>query len=912
MRFRTVLTALFTAGLFVGPLYAQSPDRLPLGATGGSASFPRFEIEYVSPQIHKWYAPRHLLETDLAPWYLAGTRYAHQPYIRYVERLLEGDEFYDILGSPVGRGWLVYSWTQEQPQARGSEILKLPPRQVRNTSEARASGTDRAFSAYRSFFNRLVIAGDQQGHSTYRLMVGDEIYTRFTPLTFYKPRYNGLRLDIAAERYSGTLLLSRPSNPDGPGSSQFGMTGSGNGTNATHLLGGHADFALGALARAGLTYVNAHSAHTQLELNNGNPLNGTLTVRQNQPLRKLWVRLRDDSPADRSGGAVLLAHDIVLVDTSGQKLRGSEIGFLPQIEGGVNHGGAQVANGSEHILLEYDLESLDYEGVRTADLRSARVELDLADDYRVEVATNLQTDGQGSAANTIFLTDRRSPGNVRDRSNTGTVEVDYGLPVASEIFGVDWDLPDWRGLSLQGEVALNRRLRRYPNPALKRHHQTTRTAAAMYAHLAYRRYPWQIFIEAFSMEDDYSTSYWVTDSGGMLYYGTPIPQLYEFVDDDDDLDAVPEWQRPHQPGSSDVWPGYDENGDFLNDHNQNANLIPDYEEPFLRFRSDRPELLFGLDMNHNGTVDRFENDELPDYPYKRDHRGFNAYLKANIGPDIGLIAGHQDMRLISGDGRTRAWYILGTWTRPLPGGRLRLFEHGALIRDDIPDDLVQWFQPIDARGRMQEVPDELPARHAWKNVFYADLDQGLGPGIRLQHRFKWEFLRQRDTDALLRTREGRRTSGLVGLIDRAQWSIPLGLATLEPRVKSEFRHQRPFSTRRPAFTTLEEIVILLWSQPLLAERVGVSYFAGYGRQRFKTTLQLGLETSRFWLLQGRREEIAEDFWRWTLIAQLTNRVAYEGYQLVTRTGLRLSAWRFEHSRNQRTNMLFMTINAGLQ
>jgi len=908
-----ILAAMLLGAPGFGPTHAQRLDLQRGGLGSSDPVFPRFEIEYVSPQVHKWYAPRHLLETYWQPWYLAETRYARQLYTRYVERLLEGDDFYDILGSPIGRGWLVYSWTQQQPQARGSEIVKLPRREVRNTSEARAFGTDQGFSAYERFFDRLVIAGDQRGSSAYRLMVGDEIYTRFTPLTFSKPRYNGLRLDIAGERHSGTVLLSRPSDPNGFTLTQVGGGISGNGTNATHLLGGHADFQLGNSARLGLSYVNARNAHTQLELNNGNPLNGTLTVLQNQPLRKLWVRLRDDSPGDRSGGAALLAHDIVLVDTSGQELRGSEIGFLPEIEGGVSRGGALVADGSERILLAYDLETLDHQGVRSADLRSVHVELDLANDYRVEVASNLQTDGRGSAANTIFLTGHRAPGNVRDRSNTGTVEVDYGLPVASEILGVDWDLPDWRGFSLQGEVALNRRLRRYPNPALKRHHQIAHTASAMYAHLAYRRFPWLLFVEAFSMEDEYSTRYWLTDPGGLLYYRAAIPQLYEFVDDDDDLDAVPEWQRPFQPSSSEVaWPGYDENGDFLNDHNQNSNLIPDYEEPFLRFRADRPEFLFGLDMNHNGTVDRFENDELPDYPYKRDHRGFNVYFKTCAGPDAELIVGRQDMRLISGDGRTRAWYILGIWTRLWRGGRLRLFEHGALVRDDIPDDLVQWFQPLDARGRMQAVPDDLPARNTWKNVLYADLDQRLGAGVQLQHRFKWELLRQRDASALLRAREGRRTSGFVGLIDRAQWSIPIGLGTLEPRFKSEFRRECPFSTRRPTSTTLEETAILLWSQPLLAERVGVSYFPRYGRQRFKTALQLGLETSRFWLLQGRSEQIDEDFWRWTLIAQLTNRVAYEGYQLVTRTGLRLSAWRFEHRRGQRTNMFFMTMNAGLR
>ena len=33
-------------------------------------------------------------------------------------------------------------------------------------------------------------------------------------------------------------------------------------------------------------------------------------------------------------------------------------------------------------------------------------------------------------------------------------------------------------------------------------------------------------------------------------------------------------------------------------------------------------------MNNNGWIDRFENDEEPDYPYRRDHRGYNIYAGA--------------------------------------------------------------------------------------------------------------------------------------------------------------------------------------------------------------------------------------------------------------------------------------------
>ena len=79
-----------------------------------------------------------------------------------------------------------------------------------------------------------------------------------------------------------------------------------------------------------------------------------------------------------------------------------------------------------------------------------------------------------------------------------------------------------------------------------------------------------------------------------------------------------------------VFPGYDENRDFISDFNQNStvdrvNFFPDYDEPFLRYAADRPEFLFGIDLNNNGWVERFENDQEPDYPHKRDHWGYNVF-----------------------------------------------------------------------------------------------------------------------------------------------------------------------------------------------------------------------------------------------------------------------------------------------
>lgn len=905
------MTLVFLACHVSAPAAPQTGAAMPpprWEADRGSLT-PGFEVEYVNPTLRKWYEPRHLPESYMRPWHVVDRRYAEDMYLRYVDHVLEGDEFYDVLGNSLGRGWLVYSWTQQQPQTRGSDIIKRPVKAVRNNADA-----GYGVLAYEDLFQRLVIASDHGGGSTYRLMVGDEIPTRFTPLTFHKPRFNGVRLDGTSDRVSTSLILSRPSDPDGfPPTLMIPTPGAGERTNVTHLFGGHADFQLGGAAQLGLTYVNAHNAQTELKLHDGNPLRGALTVHQNQTLGKLWVRLRDDSPGDLRDGASLVAYDLVVVDTTGRELRGSEIGLVPRVEGRSTAAGVLVADGPEEILLEYDMRSLNYDGVSSAALRQVGVELTVANDYRIDMASDLQTDGSGSTANIVFLPFERAAGNVRDKSNTGVLSLEYGLPVATEILGVDWRLVDWHGLSLLGEAAVNRQFRRYPNAERLHHHQAVRRAPAAYGQAEYRRGPWMGYAEAFTMDDAYSTRYWLTSYSGLIQYSAPTPQLYEFVDDDDDQDGYPDWSRPFQTGNENAWPGYDENRDYINDHNQNRNLVPDYAEPFLRFRSDRPELLFGLDMNHNGWIDRFENDVHPDYPYRRDHRGYNIYARLHAAPDMWWTVGRQRMRLLSGDGRTRSWYALGTWSRALRGGgRVRAAGFGALVRDSIADDLEQWFQPVDAQGRMQEVADILPGANTWRTTLYADLDHRLGQGTRLLHRVKWDGWWQRDRGPALAASGRRRHGWFVGVVDKIEGSASAGITTVRPRWKSEMLWERPASRAIPGSASVEQTGILLVTHPLMAERTRVSYHAGYGRQVFSSEVQVGLEANARWMLEGARDGMDEDYLRLTGLAQLTNRAAYEGYLLVTRVGVRLSQWRFERERDQRTSMAYMSVNAGLR
>ena len=855
-----------------------------------------FEIDYASPVVHRWYGLRHLPETYMQPWYESDTRYAVHYYERYVNNLLEGSDFYDTFGTHLGRGWMVYNWSQEQPLPRGSRIDK-----------------DTGGNAYQRFFGRLVVAGDRREGGNYRLMIGDQIYTFFTPLTLYKPRFNGVRMDYSNDVLMATLLGSRPSAPDGQER-----------TDVTQMLAGHAEIQLGDYSKLGLSYVNAHNAQTELEFNEGNPLRGTLSTQQNRTLDKLWVRVRDDSPGQGDAAAVLADYEIVIEDREGNVYRGREVDLLPKIKGGGNEGGRLVARDAESIVLEYDLSRFRYEDITSADITRATFELSVANDYRIEVASNLQTDGERFNPEIIFLPVRRARGNVQDNSNTGFIKVDYGLPTANELLGTNWEVNGWHGLSIRGEAVLNRRFFSYPNSVEKTHQRFHLDGTASYVQADWDAYPWAVFFEGFNIEDEYTTRHWLVDKEGRIRYKDPIPQIVEFVDDDDDFNALPEWQRPDlerragnivrsRSWNDIVWPGFDENGDFINDHNQNGNAFPDYEEPFLRFRSDRPEYLFGLDMNYNGTIDRFENDDLPDYPYKADHRGYNAHVKTNIGPSFSLTLGRQDMRLISGDGRTQAWYGLLGWRYRFQGGSaLRVFVHGASVQDNIADDLWLWFQPLGSPGRMRETLDQLPFKDTWKGVLYADLNHRFGPDIRLSHRFKWEDVHQRvDETTDLFGFPARQRSGFMGAISRAEWSVPVGLAVFEPRWKSEYRRDRPFTTRSDKAESLEETLFLLWTQPLFAESVGVSYFPRYGRQLFDSQLQIGLERSWFWMLDGAREEIAEDFSSWTLLTQLTNRVAYQGYQLVTRLGVQVERQHFAERPTERASMLFLSVNAGL-
>ena len=246
-----------------------------------------------------------------------------------------------------------------------------------------------------------------------------------------------------------------------------------------------------------------------------------------------------------------------------------------------------------------------------------------------------------------------------------------------------------------------------------------------------------------------------------------------------------------------VFPGWDENGDFISDFNQNntvsvPNEIPDYEEPFLRHDVDRPEFLFGIDMNNNGWIDRFEDDDLPDYPYKADRRGYNAFAGADLVPGARLLLGRNDERMFSQDRDNTPPTVCSPSTGTIPVSAAS----GSSKRSSGPRTPFPTTGAASAFTRTADRPvvgDVLPAQDTWINTAWLGLDYTALEAFRAVNKLKWEFYRQRDDDAVSIDGDAlQKTSGLFGMINKVEYKRSLGAIDLTPRFKSEFLSSEGF------------------------------------------------------------------------------------------------------------------------
>ena len=866
-------------------------------------------FDALDPAVKKWYVPQELFNEY--QWRQQGyTNYARRQYERYVNTTQEGFYFYDLYGNYITRGQLIYDWRISAPQTAGSNLFKT--------------------TNFQNWFSSVVIASDQKGQYAYALTIGDRIRTTLTPMTFSKPTFAGIQLDLATDKYEATFLASRPSSPGAVGSLTATSTGGGRErSNDTNLVGGRGTVQVGDFVKLGATYLSAFNAQTKGQAFEGNPFKGTLTEGQNNAdVSRIEVRLSDDSPEDGAAGAAYFQEEMIITTVDGEKISNRRrlgenniLDFHPSVQGGFRREGFLSADGNEVIVLVYDLEGPQYRnsfGPQPEQIRNIEFLVLLANDYRIDVTSNRQLNSNGQP---VLLSEGipertiRADGNVQDGSNQRFIRVNYGLPVANEIFGVTVDITDVAGFYLSGEWDRNRQHFRYPRRSendVTKHKAFNNAADAWFLNIYKREYPYYAFGEVYNVDPDYSTSSYLAgtqNDAADINYDDNTRFVYEFVDDNDDQDRNPDWLRSNFSQDNRIFPGYDENNDFINDFNQNdselrQNTVPDYEEPFLRFASDRPEFLFGVDMNNNGIVDRFENDNLPDYLYKRDRRGYNVYVGTQLGPEARLTVGRMDERQLADNRENTSNYAMLTYDRDFARkGRVQVFNNLRRVQDDIRDDVIEWVVREGSRGAFVPYTDPLPMRDAWANTLYLGY-QYRGDRLQFKNRVKWEVANQVDYDKRpVEQQDTRETASFFGVLNKLDYTFDVGIIKFQPRWKSEFQRQRPAQKEdtqvRVATTELRELFSLIARVPILS----------------RTELQTGFE---YLLVEQYRKQLEDNLLRsdrneLVYALQFTNNVDYQGYNLWTQAGFRVARIDRASADKARTETaMFVTVYAGLE
>ena len=119
---------LFCVAVAAVPAVAQDNVGTRLGVRrGGEVNFepygPGVLFGALDPSVKKWYVPQELFN-DYGWNQWEYSNYARKQYERYVNTSIEGDHFYDVYGSHITKGWLVFNWTVSEPEAAGSRMLK--------------------------------------------------------------------------------------------------------------------------------------------------------------------------------------------------------------------------------------------------------------------------------------------------------------------------------------------------------------------------------------------------------------------------------------------------------------------------------------------------------------------------------------------------------------------------------------------------------------------------------------------------------------------------------------------------------------------------------------------------------------------------------------------------------------------
>ncbi|MBN1291429.1 MAG: hypothetical protein JXB48_06275 [Candidatus Latescibacteria bacterium] len=582
--------------------------------------------------------------------------------------------------------------------------------------------------------------------------------------------------------------------------------------------------------------------------------------------------------------------------------------------------GPVTVNGTESAVYWFDLASI------REHVNRVEAEIRVANDYNIQTSliyTKDTSGGHDTAGKiktyydaTYWKTMAQAEGNIQDNSNITQLSIDFGVQVASIIYGLDFDF-NYLGFNITGEFVTNSSHYMFPDdlpgtgfPTDIVSGQTPRTghkwAELDHAYFVTAQKDWQKFGfagEMFKMGKFYRPymDYFYAIAGDMGYGVYAINSRnnmirFPLIEDNDDDDQYPDTMIEQRTvgyrilSSEDpdgVFPGNDADNDGLADNNKNNNSIPDYEEPFLMFDVDRDEFVFGNDYNNNNIPDFREDDMKLDTPYELDRQGHHFSFRFTPVRSVNLIAGSFRTHGVGTDYRTNDDYFKLLLNYDVFDiGKLYAeyrYEH---IQDDIRDQYIQvntrmkenYLEPgitsTTGRFRRELYYDELEYKNSNVNRLWIDSIIRAVPAITMENHIKLEKNDQIEGVMYDTTYQPGETLTTIAMVNKIFYTKKIGNWTLMPGVKYRFYKKDRDGVSRPGdpsdyYTTQIPLIML-------------KYFISP-----RTDLMLGLQGIPG--LEFYHDDFVQDendLKQKTYLLQLQNRTNYFGYQIWASTGIK--------------------------
>ncbi len=543
------------------------------------------------------------------------------------------------------------------------------------------------------------------------------------------------------------------------------------------------------------------------------------------------------------------------------------------------------------------------------------------------------------APENIFYTVKRANGKNQSR---GVVEFDYGIPTGQSIYGLDWKLK-LKDMTVKGAFVTNPQHFIFPAGRNAGERSAKRTWAYYLTVDRQLGLSMQVGGEFFDFDPDFSGNY---DSrrGGVPFFtdrarsGGNVSVMEEFrlMADNDDNDQFPDDSLPENPSSfltdSGIYPGLDENGDLVPDSDQNFNGIPDWTEPLLFYDADPPEFVYGIDLNNNGVVDYRENDDHPDYPYRRDRRGVNLFVTRDGLGGLGkwVSLGGYRIKENAGGNKARALYLRWEYYKASPiFGAIRINDDIKLVEDEIRDDVYIWkdypndlrvphpsiegedIRKIDLNSQLfAPPPDPLLMKNSLVNTLFLEsrFSQILDFNIVNNVQYIRNSQRQDEFDDGSMQESDVRT--IWTLVNKVDYTLRLGDSF---KIRPMFKHLLFRETSDNHEKAIKEAT---------GEKKAIrstSVYTPILRTDYHFTpkffIQLGFQGFPFWRyrFKDRVDEI-NDFKQWDLVVMMTNRSDYWGYSIASQFGYARTNRKFDDEAqgalSERNSRIFFDLVGG--